>query len=118
MNPYLFVYGTLRREHSDPFAIFLHENATLIGTAEMPGLKFDLGAYPGARYQEDCNELVSGEVYHMPDPEKVLAALDEYECIGSQYPEPHEFIRQECHIIYNGKSLRCWVYLYNWSFDK
>ena len=117
MNPYLFVYGTLRKGNTNPFALYLFENARWLGTAQMPGLKVDLGEYPGAQYLPKSDQFVAGEVFEMSDPENVLTALDEYECIGPHYPDPHEFVRKECHIIFKNTELKCWVYLYNWPID-
>lgn len=114
MNPYLFVYGTLKRGNTNPFALFLAKHAEWQGEAKMPGRKFDLGEYPGAYFIENHYESVVGEVFKMNNPAFVLKALDEYECIGPDYPEPHEFIRKECHILFKNKVLNCWVYLYNW----
>lgn len=84
----------------------------------MPGAKMDLGQYPGAKYMEQSDQFVFGQIFLMSDPGKVLSVLDEYECIGPAYPEPHQFIRKECHIFFKKTILKCWVYLYNWPFEQ
>ena len=78
----------------------------------MPGQIFDLGNYPGACYIQGSNTKVSGEVFKMDDPDKMLKVLDEYEGISPEVPEPHEYVRQLCPITCNNDELICWVYIY------
>jgi gamma-glutamylcyclotransferase (GGCT)/AIG2-like uncharacterized protein YtfP len=73
----LFVYGTLRSEFSNRYALALREGAELIGPAEISGSIFRVAHYPG--YRSDPPGIVRGELYRLRDPEGTLAVLDDYE---------------------------------------
>lgn len=94
----LFVYGTLRSGHDNPMAQYLRQHAHLIGHGYVPGRLFDLGWYPGATYEPDCNSCVWGDVYKITD-ESVLSRLDEYEGIES-LPDD-EYARREVSVQMN-----------------
>lgn len=113
MNPYLFVYGTLKNDAQNEVARFLRDHATFLGEGIMAGRMFDLGEYPGAVFIENGGEQVSGHVFKMTEPALVLKVLDEYEGIGSEFPEPHEYVRQVVPVSFRQEVLNCWVYLYN-----
>ena len=113
LNPYLFVYGTLRLNAGNEVAQFLHRNASFVGVGKMPGELFDLGAYPGAKYVENAPTWVAGDVFKMHDANAVLRVLDEYEGICPDCPLPHEYIRVQKPIQMGGAEQICWVYLYN-----
>jgi len=77
----LFVYGTLRSEFDNRYARLLRAEADLVGRATVMGSIFRVADYPGYR-PEPAGE-VHGEVYKLRDPERTLAALDDWE--GEQY---------------------------------
>jgi len=74
----LFVYGTLMRGYR--LHRLLARRADYLGDGEVPGLLFDLGAYPAAL--RGVGGRIRGEVYRLADPE-LWQALDSAE--GSQY---------------------------------
>ncbi len=74
----LFVYGTLMRGFG--LHRLLAGRAEYLGEGEVPGLLFDLGAYPAAL--RGTSGRIRGEVYRLADPE-LWQALDSAE--GSQY---------------------------------
>jgi len=75
------VYGSLRSEFGNRYALELRAEAELVGRATVMGSIFRIGRYPGYRAQPAG--LVHGEVWRLRDPERTLAMLDEYE--GSHY---------------------------------
>jgi len=112
MNPYLFVYGTLRNDAQNDMAAYLRDQATFLGEGRMAGKMFDLGPYPGAIYIKGADEQVSGHVFKMHRPSQVLAVLDEYEGVGDSFPAPNEYVREERPVLVGQQTLSCWVYLY------
>jgi gamma-glutamylcyclotransferase (GGCT)/AIG2-like uncharacterized protein YtfP len=77
----IFVYGTLRSEFGNEYARRLHGEADFLGPATVRGSIFLVAAYPG--YKREPDGVVCGELWRLRDPEKTLAALDDYE--GPEY---------------------------------
>jgi gamma-glutamylcyclotransferase (GGCT)/AIG2-like uncharacterized protein YtfP len=77
----LFVYGTLRSEFDNGYALLLRSQAELVGRATVPGSIFHVEHYPAWK-PEPAGE-VHGELYRLTDPLATLEALDEYE--GSDF---------------------------------
>jgi gamma-glutamylcyclotransferase (GGCT)/AIG2-like uncharacterized protein YtfP len=77
----LFVYGSLRSEFDNQYAIQLREAADLLGRATVAGSIFRVGRYPG--YRQEPAGQVHGEVWRLREPEATLALLDDYE--GARY---------------------------------
>lgn len=108
---YLFVYGTLlshfNNEALKPIAALMQYE----GHGKLKGRIFDLGAYPALTTSATELADVHGEVYLLASNKEVFAALDEYE--GEEY-------RRELHSVQldGGKTIRCWVYVYNPEPDK
>jgi gamma-glutamylcyclotransferase (GGCT)/AIG2-like uncharacterized protein YtfP len=75
----LFVYGTLRSEFDNQYAVMLRSRAELVGRAVVAGSIFRIAEYPG--YRPEPLGVVHGEVYRV-DLE-LLRVLDEYE--GAEY---------------------------------
>ena len=63
MTEFLFVYGTLRSEFPHPLAKRLSTQAKLIGKGSTPGLLYDFGWYPGAKFDPNSRTHVIGEVF-------------------------------------------------------
>lgn len=93
----LFVYGTLRTGSDNRFARLLAEHARSIGPAQVPGLLYDFGSYPGAR---PGGGSIHGEIFHLENPAAILTELDRYE--GPEY--------ERATIAANG--MDCWIYWY------
>lgn len=113
MNPFIFVYGTLKRGHENPVAQHFHSHAAWIGEGKFSGVIKDLGEYPGAIFDPSAMSFVHGEIFKMNDPFSLLKVLDQYEGIGPDFLQPHEYIRTTCPVTMDGKTIDCWVYLFN-----
>jgi gamma-glutamylcyclotransferase (GGCT)/AIG2-like uncharacterized protein YtfP len=114
MAEYLFVYGTLRSKLVPPDLRGLVEQLREIGAAYTRGHLYDLGKYPGAILDANCDRRIIGEVLELPDDKSVLAALDHYEGFDGNNRDAGLFVRTECHVILdNGEEIECWVYVYN-----
>ena len=79
MPQHLFVYGTLRSEFPHPLARRLKAQAKLVGKGSTPGVLYDFGWYPGAKFEADSSSRVIGEVFSLKNAERLLAELDHYE---------------------------------------
>ena len=115
----LFVYGTLRPSLIDrALAEAPRELITrvrLVGPATVPGLLFDLGAYPGFVHHEPrdaCDQetpaVVVGDLIEVTTDQ--LAVLDAYEECGGPSPlyrRERIQARQQ-----NGSERDCWIYVY------
>ena len=108
----IFVYGTLKEVFSNKAAIFLHQNPCFIGEAKVPGKLVKVNWYPGLIYAKKDKEMVYGEIFEMKQPYKILNQLDDYEGIGKNYLEPHEYKREVIPIGLNSKIVSCWTCLY------
>jgi gamma-glutamylcyclotransferase (GGCT)/AIG2-like uncharacterized protein YtfP len=73
----IFVCGTLRSEFSGEYALLLRAAADFLGPATVRGSIFRVNHYPAFREQPDG--VVHGELYRLREPERTMAALDEYE---------------------------------------
>jgi gamma-glutamylcyclotransferase (GGCT)/AIG2-like uncharacterized protein YtfP len=100
MTEALFVYGSLRSPCDNPHARFLRDKAELLGHATVRGSIFRIGTYPGYRAEPDG--IVRGELWRLPDPAPVLAALDLYE--GPEYSRVETTLETP--------RARAWIYLY------
>ncbi len=109
---FLFVYGTLMRGQSD--ADIYHrfqEAATFVGEATVLGQLYLIDWYPGL-VLDPAGGPVHGELYRLPEGGDLLAALDTYECIGPDFPQPQEYKRLRHEVGSGGKA---WIYAYQWS---
>lgn len=111
---YLFVYGTLLRNHTPPEMGEVMRNLEWIGTGSAAGHLYDLGDYPGAEFDPMSTNQVRGEVYKLPADGKALEKLDEYEEFWPKRRGSSLFIRIAVPVrIKNGKQLTCWAYRLN-----
>jgi gamma-glutamylcyclotransferase (GGCT)/AIG2-like uncharacterized protein YtfP len=101
---FVFVYGTLRRGEDNDITR-LNPPPAWVGSAQMNGTLFHLGAYPGLLL--GGSHPVRGEVYEItPALERVL---DEIEGIE---PVPNgEYTKAWVDLEVQGRSVRCLVYL-------
>jgi gamma-glutamylcyclotransferase (GGCT)/AIG2-like uncharacterized protein YtfP len=86
------------------YARRLRHEARLLGPAHMPGRLYRIRWYPGMRPAGAPEDLVTGELYKLRQPSKILKALDDYE----------EHYRRELHLatLESGQEFRAWVYMY------
>lgn len=93
----LFVYGTLRSGHSRSDIL---ENSKLIGTGVTRGTLYDLGPFPGTKFNKGSD--VIGEVYEIN--QEVLNLLDMIEGNGFL------FERKLVPVLVNKEYRDCWAY--------
>jgi gamma-glutamylcyclotransferase (GGCT)/AIG2-like uncharacterized protein YtfP len=102
----VFVYGTLRHGGSNDITR-LQPTARFVGHAQVAGVLYHLGHYPGMTLGGD--KWVQGEVYAIePALETVL---DEIEDLGATGTD--EYAKREVMVEVNGHATRCLVYEIN-----
>ena len=108
---YVFVYGTLRRGESRDINR-LQPAPVWVGTAQLPGVLYCLGDYPGMVLLDAAisttSQLVQGEVYAVTPA--IERQLDDIEGI---LPQPTgEYCKREAsvHLSDDGQLLRCTLY--------
>lgn len=109
----LFTYGTLQPGFENAFAALLRARAEWLGRGWFAGALYDLGAYPGAVYDETCSGRVHGSVYLLDGADDLLELLDAYEGVGIRFEQPNEYVRREIPVRRGAAVLTCWAYLYN-----
>mgnify|MGYP001557378971 CR=1 FL=1 len=109
---YLFVYGTLL-SHNNGYASLLKNNSRFIAEGSLNGLLYDIGEYPGARYDPAAAERIYGDVLLLNNDADVLTDLDDYEGYGHSQSQPNEFIRVVLPVHTASGIINCQVYLYN-----
>lgn len=115
-TPYLFVYGTLRRNRQNQRQHPLLYACDFISSASAFCELYEIAGYPGAI--AGGTALIKGELYLMQDPEQTLSALDIYEECAAHFPQPHEYIRRELQVsLPDGQTVSAWTYLYNRPLD-
>lgn len=102
----VFVYGTLRRGGSNDITR-LEPAPRFVGPAQVAGVLYHLGAYPGMLLGDD--QWVVGEVYAIEPA--LEAILDAIEGVAGQPGD--EYIRREVVVLVEGQSLVCLVYEIN-----
>ena len=117
LNPYLFVYGTLKLGSKHPNAIYLHRQSQFIGQGSLNGCLYDLGYYPGLVLSSDDKEKVYGQVIKMSKPKLMLSFLDDYEGVGDQFLKPNEYKRKLLEVKMNDLKQLCWTYIYQLPID-
>jgi gamma-glutamylcyclotransferase (GGCT)/AIG2-like uncharacterized protein YtfP len=107
---HLFVYGTLMRASSSPYARLLEARAEFVGEGWTSGRLYHLGRYPGAVFGDDCANKVYGELFLLRG-NALLAALDAYEGCGGQGAKPDLFYRHIVKVrLARGGAIYAWVY--------
>ena len=111
---YLFVYGTLRRDHSPTEMAGVMRSLEFVGEGSAAGHVLDLGSYPGAVFDQKSASTIQGEIYKLPTNSQVLRKLDVYEEFRPRSPRQSLFIRQSVPVqTADGKRLNCWAYRFN-----
>jgi len=91
--------------------------ASLVGPGTIQAKLYDLGEYPGAK--PDHHHRVKGELYHLPDPAKALALLDDYEGVVSLRCQSSLFVREQAQVTLEARRTEtAWVYFYNRPVDE
>lgn len=106
----LFVYGTLRRDADGRPHPLLGPDAEWLGRACWQGRLYRVADYPGAVPSAARADRVLGEVYALPRPDAVLAALDAWEDCDAT---PPEYRRRRARVrLADGTRCRAWLYVY------
>ena len=119
-NRYLFVYGTLREDAGNEMYRVLARHAEFVGMAFVRGELYSLGEYPALVPRPDAAGLVKGELYEINADavEHTLTVLDDYEGLGPDDPEPHEYRRELVQVtLDNGQQFDGWAYVLNRSVE-
>lgn len=106
----LFVYGSLRPGVDGEMAAWLASAARHVGRATARGRLYRVDTYPG--FVPDEEGCVVGDLFRMIDPEKVLAALDDYEECVAPFPEPREYRREMVRVESDAGPVTAWTYVY------
>jgi gamma-glutamylcyclotransferase (GGCT)/AIG2-like uncharacterized protein YtfP len=116
MPEYLFAYGTLRPRIAPIKVAHLVKKMRFMGGAYVHGRLYDMGSFPAAVLDPDCNKKIWGEVFQLPDDEATLSGIDTYEGYDPQRPGSSLFVRVKYDVtLRKDKSkLGCWLYVYNW----
>jgi gamma-glutamylcyclotransferase (GGCT)/AIG2-like uncharacterized protein YtfP len=108
----VFFYGTLMTPFNRTGRLGVDEQLAFRGRGTIAAALFDLGIYAAAVPSSDSR--VSGEVYEMLEPFKVLRALDEIEGYRPGEPEASLYTRKPVPVtLDDGTILSVWVYFYN-----
>ena len=112
MNPnHIFVYGTLKKEHSANNII--QKISHYVDKAKIHGIMYDLGRYPGIL--EDPKSYVYGEVYAMENKD-ALQSTDKYEGFDPKDLENSLFIRKITTAFCDDESqIPVFAYFYNYD---
>lgn len=88
--------------------------ATLLGEGQLQGKLFRIDWYPGVVDSDSSLDLVTGEVYQMNKPDKLLPLLDEFELYDSENPDSSEYLRVVRPVkLVSGEYILCQLYLFN-----
>ncbi len=98
------MYGTLRRGSKIKIARLFHANSEFLGTGRMQGRLARSYPHRGVIQSTKADEWISGEIFELKDPVKLLQVLDEYE--GPQYKRTSVPVQLD-----SGRRLRAWMYL-------
>tara|TARA_R110002124_G_scaffold108956_4_gene261696 strand:- start:13 stop:408 length:396 start_codon:yes stop_codon:yes gene_type:complete len=112
---FLFTYGTLMQRFDNEYARLLRLSANFIETGSLPGRMYRIDWYPGVIYEENSPKRVFGEIYKLNSDRDLLRKLDEYEDIQDDISSSLYQRKVIPITLESGKSLDCWVYLYNQS---
>jgi gamma-glutamylcyclotransferase (GGCT)/AIG2-like uncharacterized protein YtfP len=106
----VFVYGTLCKGFPNHHVLRgLH--ARLLGRGYVKGRLFELAHYPGAVKGGRHAEKITGEVYALPDSQRALQLLDQFEGVSSSNPAWGLFRRELTTVtLKDGEQLQAWVY--------
>lgn len=115
---YLFAYGTLQPEYVRDEVAHLVRGFESIGKGTVTGILYDLGSFPGAVLDPASSRRISGTVFRLPDDERLLHELDDYEEFWADSLAASQFIRRLYPVqLHDGGVLTCWVYEYNGPRD-
>ena len=111
---YLFVYGSLRQAAKRSQHTLMRRYCQWQGEGFIKARLYQIADYPGAVESDLDTDRVYGEIYQISDPMALFAYLDHYEECSPDFPQPHEYRRQQLKVSQlPDLTLTAWVYLYN-----
>ena len=110
----IFTYGTLRPGlGARPAAQAFRATAKHIGPASFQGRLYSIDWYPGVIDSDALGDIVTGDLFQLPQDPTFLEALDTYEMCSPALPEPHEYVRTIRTVLADGHAIQAWIYLFN-----
>lgn len=114
MSDHIFVYGTLMRGFDHPMAKLLASGAAYLGEASCRGRLYLVAHYPGLLCSALAADMVYGDLFRMREPDRLLAALDDYEEVGPDHEQPTLYRRELLPVTSgDGSIVQAWTYIYN-----
>lgn len=111
INPFLFVYGSLRPDMQNDMASRLSAESVSMGKIQVSGLLFDLGEYPGL-IQAEAGRMVEGYLLRLYSLD-TFDWLDEYEAYCPEDKNGSLFVRKQVLVRHGCKELMTNLYFYN-----
>jgi gamma-glutamylcyclotransferase (GGCT)/AIG2-like uncharacterized protein YtfP len=97
----------------------LSSEADFLGEASCRGKLYMVAHYPGLLYSDDANDIVFGELFRLRKPDELMAALDDYESVGPDHPQPTLYLRERIAVtLADGSTSEAWTYIYNKPVDE
>lgn len=114
MTEHLFLYGTLLPELIRPELRPLLRGLIPVGSGRVRGRLYDLGAFPGAVVDAECDSWILGRIFVLPSAPDRLMALDRHEGYFPDQPERSLFLRIRKLVERPGFGfIDSWLYAYN-----
>lgn len=110
----VFTYGTLMKGECRDQVLNFRGNIVSVQNAEIPGVLFNLGDFPGMQLSTDTTSTVKGELYHIRNVGKSVEILDKiegfrgYENKGSLYTRVALKVMDD-----SGDYIWAWIYRIN-----
>ncbi|KAB1070191.1 gamma-glutamylcyclotransferase [Tamlana haliotis] len=115
---YIFVYGTLLKDVDNNMSKFLAMYSEIVAIGYLQGKLYRVSSFPGAVVSESEADKVYGSLFRVYDFDIVFEALDAYEGVDNNSPEPNLYERSIVPIyLEDGAVVEAWVYFYNHSVE-
>ena len=116
---FLFVYGTLRQQSDAEIARLFFQHARDLGPARFQGKLYLISTYPAAIASDHAEDQICGQLIALPVDDALWRALDDYEGIGLNFPEPYEYKRCRMPVnLEDGSRIDAWLYLYQHDLSR
>lgn len=114
MTEYLFLYGTLLSGELSNEAAAIVRQLRPVAPARVAGRLYDLGEYPGAVVDRSAKTSIKGVLFELPDDDRVLRTLDDYEEFDRGETKQSLFVRiRAVAKLADGTRVGTWIYAYN-----
>lgn len=107
------------RGFDHPMSKLVSSGADFLGEASCRGKLYMVAHYPGLLHSADADDIVFGELFQLRKPDELMAALDDYESIGPDHPQPTLYLRERVAVtLADGTASEAWTYIYNKPVDE